>query len=439
MKTCCILAMIAIYPIVAFACSCPDVVHACEAYRWVPIIFTGTVTDLGPRETNAKTGSYSQRIGFAVDESFKGTNGTSISVTRMHIQSSCRSTAPEFVAGGRYLVWAHPDEQDNPVILDCTPTQRFEDAAQFISELRELRAGEGATYIFGEVYRNRNFPNGVRPEELKNYSSLPLAGTKVRVSSHDSSYTVVADQKGHFVLPLERGGRYRVVADPPMYFAREGLDREIDLEEHGCADMSLWTQYAFPFRGRVVDMHGVPLAGVSVGLLSATKLDRVAYTFTDSEGEYELSASEPGDFLIAANWDEPPSEETPFATALYPGVYDMEKASHLHTQEAGAVVLSDFRLAIPTQCTVQIQIEDLFGTTDARILTKYFPEQFWHPIADVGSGGRVTVTVIGPGVMYLVASRTLSNQQELRSAVQALKSCPAEPIRLRLTSTIQVD
>ena len=130
-------------------------------------------------------------------------------------------------------VWAHPDEQDNPVILDCTPTQRFEDAAQFISELRELRAGEGATYIFGEVYRNRNFPNGVRPEELKNYSSLPLAGTKVRVSSHDSSYTVVADQKGHFVLPLERGGRYRVVADLPMYFAREGLDREIDLEEHG--------------------------------------------------------------------------------------------------------------------------------------------------------------------------------------------------------------
>jgi hypothetical protein len=432
--------MIAIYPIVAFACFCPDVKHACEAYGWVPIIFTGTVTDLGSRETNSKTGSYSQRIRFAVDESFKGTNGNGITVTRLHVQSSCRSTAPEFVVGGGFLVWARPDEQGNPVILDCTPTQRFEDAEQFISELRELRAGGGATYIFGEVYRNRNFPNGVRPEELKNYSSLPLEGTKVRVSSHDRRYAVVADQEGHFVLPLERG-KYRVVADLPTYFAREGLDSEVDLEEHGCANMSLWTQYAFPFRGRVVDMHGVPLAGVAVGLLSATKLDSFAYTFTDSAGKYELSASEPGDFLIAANWDEPPSEKTPFATALYPGVYDIEKASHLHTQEASAVVLSDFRLAIPTQCTVQIQIGDLFGisTTDARILTKYFPEQFWHPIADVGSGGTVTVTVIGPSVMYLVASRTLSNQQELRSEVQAIKSCPAEPIHLRLTNTIQVD
>jgi hypothetical protein len=32
---------------VALACSCPAVDHACEAYRRVPVIFTGTVTDLG--------------------------------------------------------------------------------------------------------------------------------------------------------------------------------------------------------------------------------------------------------------------------------------------------------------------------------------------------------------------------------------------------------
>lgn len=441
MKAWCILLAIAMCPISALACSCPAVDHACEAYRSVPVIFTGTVTDLGSRETNSKNGSYSQEIQFSVDESFKGTSTSRITVTRVHVQSSCPSNAPEFVVGERFSVWAFPDQEGKLAISDCTPTQRIEDAAQFISELRELRAGGGATYIFGDVYRSRIFPNGVKPEDLENYSSLPLAGTKVVVSSHDGRYTAVADEKGRFVVPLERGGEYRVVVDLPKYFAQEGLDREIDLEDHDCADMSVWTQYVFSFKGRVIDLHGVPIAGVAVELLSATTLESFAHNFTNSYGDYELPASEPGDYLIAVNWDEPPAKETPFATVLYPGVHDIETASHVHTEEAGAVVLSDFHLATPAKCTVQIQIEDQNGksTTDARIMTKYFPQQFWHPIVDVDSGGTATVTVIGPNLIYMVASRTLSNQQELRSEVKTIKSCPVEPIRLRLTNTIRVD
>jgi hypothetical protein len=387
MKTCCILLMIAIYPIGALGCSCPTVHHACEAYRMVPIIFTGTVTDLGYKETNSKTGSYSQEIRFVVNESFKGTSADSIMVTHVHVRSNCPSNAPEFIVGGRYLVWALPDERGNPVISDCTATKRFEDASQFVAELRELRAGQGATYVFGGVYRNRVFPNGVKLEELDNYASLPLPGTKVVVSSRDGSYTAFADQNGHFVLPLERGGRYRVAADLPQYFDHEGLDTEVNLEEHDCANILLWSQYVFPFKGRVVDMHGVPVAGVAVELLSATTLDSLAHSVTNSAGEYELSASEPGDYLIAANWDEPPSEESPFATFLYPGVRDIKTASLVHTEESGAVALADFHLATSAKCTVQIRIEDLNGrpANAASILMNYFPEQFWHPVADVGS------------------------------------------------------
>jgi hypothetical protein len=441
MKVCCILLAIAMCPTSVLACSCRAVEHACKAYRRVPVIFTGTVTDLGSRETNSKNSSYSQEIGFAVEESFKGTSASRITLTRVHIQSSCPPNAPEFVVGARFLVWAFPDQEGNLAISDCTPTRRIEDATQFISELREQRAGGGATYIFGDVYRSRIFPNGVKPEDLENYSSLPLAGTKVVVSSNDGGYTAVADEKGRFVVPLERGGEYRVVVNLPKYFAQEGLDREIDLEDHDCADMSVWTQYVFSFKGRVVDMHVVPIGGIAVELLSATTLESFAHSFTNSSGNYELSASEPGDYLIAANWDEPPTEEAPFATVLYPGVHEIETASHVHTEEAGAVVLSDFHLATPTKCAVQIQIEDQNGksTTGARIMTRYFPEQFWHPIVDVDSAGTATVTIIGPTLIYMVASRTLSNQQELRSEVKTIKSCPAEPIRLRLAHTIRVD
>ena len=58
--------------------------------------------------------------------------------------------------------------------------------------------------------------------------------------------------------------------------------------------MSVSTQYVFPFKGRVVDMHGVAIEGVAVELLSATTLESFAHDFTNSSGEYELPGSEPG-------------------------------------------------------------------------------------------------------------------------------------------------
>jgi hypothetical protein len=142
------------------------------------------------------------------------------------------------------------------------------------------------------------------------------------------------------------------------------------------------------------------------------------------------------DVAKAANWDEPPSEEAPFATTLYPGGHDIATASRVHAEQAGPVALADFRLPTATKCTVQIQLEDSASKSNAgaKILTKYFPEQFWHPVADVGPGGRAIVTVVGPNLMYLVASRPISNQQELRSAVKTIQSCPTVPIRLRLIS-----
>jgi hypothetical protein len=147
-----------------------------------------------------------------------------------------------------------------------------------------------------------------------------------------------------------------------------------------------------------------------------------------------------GDYLIAVNWDELPSE-IHFATALFPGVHEVETATPVHTQEAGPVVLPDFRLPTPVECAVQIRIDDHDGrrSKDARILTKHFPEEFWHPTGDVTPRGTASVTILGPGLTYVVASRPLSIQQELRSEVMTIESCPADPIHLRLTKTIQVD
>ena len=166
----------------------------------------------------------------------------------------------------------------------------------------------------------------------------------------------------------------------------------------------------------------------------------VSHAASPRAGEYELQAPEPGDYLIAVNWDELPSEMH-FATALFPGVDEVETATPVHTQEAGTVVLPDFRHPTPVECAVQIRIDDRDGTPSkaARILTKHFPEQFWHPTGDMTPRGTAIVTIVGPSPTYLVASRPLSIQQELRSEVTTIKSCPTDPIHLRLTKTIQVE
>jgi hypothetical protein len=380
--------------------------------------------------------SYSQKVRFAIDESFKGTEGKSLTVNRVHFRSSCPDTAPEFIIGEKFLVWAFNGEGGNAVVLDCTPGKRIADAAQFISELRELRDGIGEIYIFGDLYRERDLPNGVRPEDEAQYSSLPLPRTRVLASSSEGTYVASTDKNGHFVLPLPHRGSYSITADLPPYFEQAPL--EFDLEDHDCADASQWTRYAFPFSGRRVDEQGAPVRGIEVELLPVATLDSSIWqsASTDRDGEYKLAASEPGDYLIAINWDDIPSDEMPYRTTLFPGVHDLGSADIVHTEEAGIVVLQDFRLPRPAECTVQVQIEDREKrpAAGAKILTKYFPAQFWHKAANAGPDGKTAVTIFGPGRTYMVASQELSADEELRSEEKVIDSCPAAPIQLIVTT-----
>lgn len=437
------LLLAATLPVSARACSCPNIEHACQAYRRAPIIFIGVVTNIRAENGASDYDSDSHQVAFAIEESFKGTSDESITVEWVHKRrSSCPSTTAEFKLGDKFLVWAFEGENGDAVVSDCTPTRRIEDATQFVSELRELKNGGGPTYIFGSVYRNRYLANGASPEELAHSSSLPLSGTQVLVTSADDTHSTVTDQKGRFVVPLPHAGRYRITADLPSYFDHQELDQGFDLEEHECAYVPLPTQYSFRFRGRVVDAHGVPQAGVPVTLLPAATLrgSLDASGFTHDDGSYNLTAAEPGDYLIAINWDENPSAESPFATAFYPGVRELASGTVVHTQENGEVTLSDFHLADPVKCTAQVEVDEPDGrpTKNAKILTKYSPAQFWHEVADVTSNGRVTVTIVGPGATYMVASQTLSSQEYLRSEEKSISSCPSKPLHFQLKTRMRL-
>lgn len=161
------------------ACGCGAIEHACQGYKSAALVFTGTLMNLGPRGSSLlpnRPGSYSQRIEFKVDESFKSPGqGTTSIVTFEHHASSCGTSAPEFVIGNRYLVWAFSYGEGEPLIDDCTPTRNLAEAAQLISELRELRSGGGPTYVFGNAYRDHDVPGFYRP---KTWNPRPWPGQK---------------------------------------------------------------------------------------------------------------------------------------------------------------------------------------------------------------------------------------------------------------------
>ena len=105
-----------------------------------------------------------------------------------------------------------------------TAPRRLDDAAQR-SELRELRAGYGPTYIFGNTFPLSDFSKRCTtggPHQL--FCRSPCRNESSRVINGIVHWSL-ADEHGHFALPLERGGKYRVTANLPVYFLQDGLDR----------------------------------------------------------------------------------------------------------------------------------------------------------------------------------------------------------------------
>lgn len=423
------------------ACGCGAIEHACQGYKSAALVFTGTLMNLEPRGASLvpnRPGSYSQRIEFKVDESFKGpSQGTTFIVTFEHHASSCGTSAPEFVIGNRYLVWAFSYGEGEPLIDDCTPTRNLADAAQLISELRELRSGGGPTYVFGNAYRDHDVPVVLTPQDLE---PAPLAETKIIVASHDHSYGAISDDKGYYIVPVEADGIYSVRADIPNAVQTGGIAGEFGVVAHECINASLSVRQMFPIRGRILDDHGVPLRGVSVDLLSAHTLQGLVHTITDIEGRYEFSPSDPGQYIVAVNWDNAPAADSPFATTFYPGVRNLQSATVFETNQA-PIELADLHLSRASQCSALFLLEDRDGkpVQGASVMLKYFPEQYWHPVETAGSDGRVSVKVYGPGPIVVVASRQPGMDDDIRSEEKTIRLCPSATIQLRMTKTVHAE
>ena len=152
-------------------------------------------------------------------------------------------------------------------------------------------AGETAWFVLAE-------PVTVAGQVLDAARKEPMAGALVWPGHDPGSYTRTNDA-GRFEISFPSGDRYWIQAQAPGYLPR--LQRFETTTEPPPLRLAL--RKAVEIRGRVVDGHGTPIAGVSVAARTENHPPSEAYfhpdrawdrSISDLEGRFQLGDLDPG-------------------------------------------------------------------------------------------------------------------------------------------------
>lgn len=107
-------------------------------------------------------------------------------------------------------------------------------------------------------------------------------------------------------------------------------------------------------KGRVLDDRGSPVYAIKVELVPILRngeipddtipYDETASAFTNKNGEYLLSPSQVGRYVLSVQWNAPPSTSHPFLTWYYPNSADLKHAETLEITPAQHLILNPTQL-----------------------------------------------------------------------------------------------
>lgn len=311
------------------ACSCLGERPACEEFGAAKAVFIGKV--IGAKEQrqerndDGSTTNYDVgEIYFKVEEAFQGVKGTRVVI---HSGTGGGDCGYWFQRGQRYLVYAYGASQDSLGTNICTRTRLLEHADEDLAFLRNLpRKGIGAR-IYGSVAAALKDPksNGSR-------TAKPLDGVIVKIEGPRHTFEAVTDGNGQYEVSGIPAGKYKVYAVVPDYYRQdEYWERNIELNDRGCARENFVAQNDSRITGHVFKPDGTALAKANVELmpveLETIQRLRGDETWADEKGKYELEEIPPGRYLLGINLSSSPSDEQPYPRTFYPGVTSRSTAT----------------------------------------------------------------------------------------------------------------
>ena len=207
------------------------------------------------------------------------------------------------------------------------------------------------------------------------------------------------DSKGRYRFPAVPSGVYKIAAEKNGWVLREYSapgrpGRAVPLEvrsERPFAGIDVRLERAATLVGRVRDEAGEPVSGAHVVLHrlrygpSGKGLTPAGGAQTDDRGEYRLHNIQPGEYLLAADYEDrlltdsgveyQGAERRNYARTFYPGVYDFDGAAMLRL-EAGTATAADFDLRRVSSVTIagiaRVQGD---GVLEAGVQVQMFPDR----------------------------------------------------------------
>jgi hypothetical protein len=370
-----------------FACSCAGQASVCEAYQGTTAVFIGTVlnesivqvqieVDIPGKGKETRTNSEKSYL-FAVEQSFKGVEGTSIEV-QTELLSNC---GYEFKKGERYLVYTYLDGKTRKFHTSkCSRTKALSDASEDLDFLRGLPDSLTTTRISGEIiqYTQTN---------TRSYVPKRMSGVKV-ILSGEKTFESVTNEEGVYFFVGMPPGTYKLKAELPATLSNREM--QITIPVAGCLQIDIDTRTDGRIAGSIVDSQGQIIANAKVGLIPANpdKNQNSHSIDTDKEGRYEFTGIPPGEYYLGVNIDEEPKGNLPYPRTFYPGTADRTKATVIALAEGEKI--AGYNLTLPPALAVKT-IEGVFVWSDGRPVN--FGEISLTELPDPKKTGRVYASV----------------------------------------------
>lgn len=259
--------------------------------------------------------------------------------------SDCIWTFHEKLVGNQFLFYLRRLTADTPekeplpwIAFGCGRSNELEDASEDLLYLENLDKVRGKSRISGTLRGQWGKP---APE---------VGGKLVRIIGPDQKiHEVKTNERGVFEIYDLPAGNYFIepeIADGWKLRANwwrtsasikrhvveiiaVNTDTQVPIvladKRHAGVGIELIIQNSI--RGRVLGPMAKPMKDICVRLLPLGKDDSDSSDCTNEQGRFEIAEIPEGEYVLAINKDDKPSDEEPFRRIFYPGVSDRERAT----------------------------------------------------------------------------------------------------------------
>lgn len=310
------------------ACSCAGTESVCESFSTADAVFVGKVTaakeQRKEKNENGKEVLFaSQEIYFQVSESFFGVADN----TQVALSEGFTTCDYTFEIGETYLVYAYAYEKTLTSNI-CSRTRRLFAANEDLPALRQLAKEITGTKISGVV----GFLGLLTIE--------PMVNSKVKLQALEGKFNAIetlTDAKGEFLFSNIPAGKYKVSPTLPDLMKFPFEDKyifEVEVTGKGCKNKAFTIINDSSFSGKLLNAQGQTVSNAEVEFIPANnnfdaenfeKLSAWSDT-TDKDGKFSFIGVAPGNYYLAVNYKNPPSDNAHFPTTFYPNATERVKA-----------------------------------------------------------------------------------------------------------------